>query len=235
MMAVFYRKSRFTLLDSGHFWLSETPSVPGSVGPDFRCERMATWLELRDSSSVTPDGSLLFINTHLDHGSNSSRDFGAGVIMDHLTTRLPQNIPVVLTGDMNAHEDSDAIAMLCSGSAGTARLMDTFREAHPSPTEMESTSHGWFKPRSPAIVAKYGDRPAPPFGQRIDYILTSRSCFTVIEAAIDRYEDTLASTSKGSGIGEDGSGRFGRGRFPSDHFAVVTTLHYKSKPAWPAL
>ena len=100
MMAVFYRKSRFTLLDSGHFWLSETPSIPGSVGPGFRCERMATWLELRDGSG---GGALLFINTHLDHGSDSSRVFGAGVIMDYLKARLAQgSVPVIVTGDMNA-------------------------------------------------------------------------------------------------------------------------------------
>ena len=45
-----------------------------------------------------------------------------------------------------------------------------------------------------------------------------------IEAAIDRFEDPDAATTQGSGIGEDGGGRFGKGRFPSDHFAVTATL-----------
>ena len=136
---------------------------------------MATWLELRDGFfGVAPaGGTLMFINTHLDHGSDSSRVFGAGVIMDYLTTRLSKNsLPVIVTGDMNAYEDSGAIAALCSG-LGTGCLMDTFREAHPSPSKMESTSHGWFQPRSPSVVAQYGERPAPPFGRRIDYILAS--------------------------------------------------------------
>lgn len=37
--AVFFRKDRFTLLDSGTFWLSETPEVVGSLGWDGACER----------------------------------------------------------------------------------------------------------------------------------------------------------------------------------------------------
>ena len=241
MMAVFYRKSRFTLLDSGHFWLSETPDVPGSFGPDFRCERMATWLQLSDSSG---DGgsSLLFVNTHLDHGLDSARVFGAKVIMSFLEGRAEAAAaaaePVIVTGDMNAHDDSDAIATLRSGAPGTAaQLVDTYRELYPEHDEMESSSHGWFKPRTAEMVARYGDRPAPPFGRRIDYILASAASFKVTTAAIDRFEDTMAATSKGSGLGlDDGGGRFGRGRFPSDHFAVVATLEYATAvEARPAL
>ena len=40
--AVFWRADRFTLLDSGTFWLSETPETPGSKGWDGACERIAT-------------------------------------------------------------------------------------------------------------------------------------------------------------------------------------------------
>lgn len=46
--AVFYRRDRFTPLESGTFWLSETPDVAGSKGWDGACERVATWVVLHD-------------------------------------------------------------------------------------------------------------------------------------------------------------------------------------------
>ena len=49
--AIFYRKSRFELLDHDTFWLSETPSVVGSVGWDAALERIATWGKLRDRAT----------------------------------------------------------------------------------------------------------------------------------------------------------------------------------------
>ncbi len=29
---IFYKNSKFKLLDSGYFWLSETPNIPGTFG-----------------------------------------------------------------------------------------------------------------------------------------------------------------------------------------------------------
>jgi endonuclease/exonuclease/phosphatase family metal-dependent hydrolase len=228
MMAVFFRKSRFSLLESGHFWLSDTPQVPGSKGPEFKCSRMATWVRLRDSVSTMPgDGTLLFINTQLDHGADSTQTFGATVIKKFLEEgRASRGEPVILTGDMNSYDDSLAHSTLLSGT-GMAQLKDTYRVVHPLSDEMESTSHpGWFRNE-----ARLGPHPTPPYGRRIDYILVSTAAFDVAEATIDRFEDKAAATSEGSGLGEaDGSGRFGRGRFPSDHFGVRATLEYRGSP-----
>jgi hypothetical protein len=46
---VFYRKKLFKLLDSGTFWLSETPDKP-SKGWDGRCCRICTWAYLERKS-----------------------------------------------------------------------------------------------------------------------------------------------------------------------------------------
>ena len=46
--ALWYKKDRFTLIDSGYFWLSETPEVAGSKGWDGACERIASWAKLKD-------------------------------------------------------------------------------------------------------------------------------------------------------------------------------------------
>ena len=103
--AVFFRKDRFTLLDSGTFWLSETPEVVGSLGWDGACERIATWVVLRDR-----DGrELFFIDTHLDHVGQVARDEGVSLLMKRIET-LRGGRPVILTGDFNSEPGSSVVA-----------------------------------------------------------------------------------------------------------------------------
>ena len=103
--AVFFRKDRFTLLDSGTFWLSETPEVVGSLGWDGACERIATWVVLRDR-----DGrELFFIDTHLDHVGQVARDEGVSLLMKRIET-LSGGRPVILMGDFNSEPGSSVVA-----------------------------------------------------------------------------------------------------------------------------
>ncbi|GBB96684.1 hypothetical protein RclHR1_02810002 [Rhizophagus clarus] len=39
---IFYNKNRLKLMDSKHFWLSENPDIPGSIGWDAQLTRVAT-------------------------------------------------------------------------------------------------------------------------------------------------------------------------------------------------
>ncbi|MCM1300792.1 MAG: endonuclease/exonuclease/phosphatase family protein [Alistipes senegalensis] len=103
--AVFFRTDRFALLDSGTFWLSETPETAGSKGWDGACERLATWVVLRDK-----DGrELLFINTHLDHVGETARREGVALLLRRIAD-LAAGRPVLLTGDFNAEPQSPVIA-----------------------------------------------------------------------------------------------------------------------------
>lgn len=103
--AVFFRTDRFALLDSGTFWLSETPETAGSKGWDGACERLATWVVLRDK-----DGrELLFINTHLDHVGETARREGVALLLRRIAD-LAGGRPVLLTGDFNAEPQSPVIA-----------------------------------------------------------------------------------------------------------------------------
>ncbi|MCD8276004.1 MAG: endonuclease/exonuclease/phosphatase family protein [Alistipes sp.] len=103
--AVFFKKERFTLLDSGTFWLSETPEVVGSLGWDGACERIATWVVLRDR-----DGrELFFIDTHLDHVGQVARDEGVSLLMKRIEI-LSGGRPVILTGDFNSEPESSVVA-----------------------------------------------------------------------------------------------------------------------------
>ena len=54
-----FRKSRFTTVAHGSFWLSETPDVPGSKSWDAGQTRICTWVRLRDRATGN-DRRLLF-------------------------------------------------------------------------------------------------------------------------------------------------------------------------------
>lgn len=110
--ALWYKKERFNLSDSGYFWLSETPEVAGSRGWDGACERIATWAKLRDKVS----GKEYFaLNTHLDHVGVAARREGINLILDRVR-RLGGGLPVIVTGDFNSEPESDAIKHVTDSS-----------------------------------------------------------------------------------------------------------------------
>lgn len=103
--ALFYKKERFTLIDSGYFWLSETPTVVGSNGWDGACERIATWAKLKDNAS----GKQVFaLNTHFDHVGVVARRESVSLILAKVN-ELSKGMPVVVTGDFNADPQSDVV------------------------------------------------------------------------------------------------------------------------------
>lgn len=110
--AIWYKKSRFDLLDTGYFWLSETPEVAGSKGWDGACERIATWAVLKDKKS---DKDVFVINTHLDHVGKIARRDGVRLILDRIHT-LSAGRPVILTGDFNSSPESDVVKSILADS-----------------------------------------------------------------------------------------------------------------------
>ena len=102
---IFYRKERFNLLRSGTFWLSPTPAEP-SYGWGAACRRIATWAILQEKTTMK---SIIVLNTHLDHVSEEARANGAALIKERLS-RMNNELPVVVTGDMNSDDKSTAYA-----------------------------------------------------------------------------------------------------------------------------
>ena len=103
--ALWYKKDRFTLIDSGYFWLSETPEVAGSKGWDGACERIASWAKLKDKIT----GKEVFaLNTHLDHVGVVARREGISLMLDKVN-QLSDGLSVIVTGDFNSEPESDVI------------------------------------------------------------------------------------------------------------------------------
>ncbi len=94
---VMYRLDRFELLDSDTFWLSSTPEKVSMVKSS-KCKRICTWALLKDKETGL---TLLFCNTHLDHGTDEVRQQQAGYLIEALKEYVG-NYPMFLTGDFNA-------------------------------------------------------------------------------------------------------------------------------------
>jgi len=147
--AILYRRERLRLLDSGTFWLSDTPTVPGSMSWGNRVTRICTWARFEDAPS---GGRFAVYNVHLDHESQESRERSARLIAERLADRSSPE-PLILLGDFNVGEDNPVRQFL----TGSARLADTYRARRP-PASMEGTFNGFR-----------GDSTGP----RIDAILVS--------------------------------------------------------------
>ncbi|MCM1036145.1 MAG: endonuclease/exonuclease/phosphatase family protein [Bacteroides sp.] len=96
---LWFKTERFKLIDSGVFWLSETPDSVGSQGWDAAYPRIAVWALLTDKYTGK---KLLAMNTHLDHMGQTARLEGSRLLLDKIAGITGGKIPVVLTGDFNA-------------------------------------------------------------------------------------------------------------------------------------
>jgi len=120
-MGVFYKKDKFRLIDSGNFWLSETPETPGSMSWNVSLPRMVTW----GLFEVKAGGRrFFFYNTHFPHRreDDEARLQCARVLIDKIN-RLPKDVPFILTGDFNSIPDSPPY------TAFTAMLRDSRLDA----------------------------------------------------------------------------------------------------------
>ncbi len=141
MTAIFFRRDRFEQIEGGHFWLSETPDVPGSISWDSSLTRMVSWLKLRD---LETDGQpeLFFFNTHFDHRGAEARRQSA-ILLRLKIDELAGETPVIVTGDFNAAEGSPPYMLMFVDETHRVSLRDTYRQTHPEPEPEEGTFSGF--------------------------------------------------------------------------------------------
>lgn len=104
-MGVFYKKNRFEKLSDGMFWLSQTPDKPG-FGWDAVCNRTVTWIKLKDK--ITKKTFYVF-DTHFDHRGVKAREESAKLILKNIKEINKENLPLILTGDLNLVKTSPAV------------------------------------------------------------------------------------------------------------------------------
>ncbi|GMV97183.1 MAG: endonuclease [Phycisphaerae bacterium] len=173
--AILYRADRLKPLESGTFWFSDTPAVPGSKHWGNTLPRICTWARFEDLGAGP---GFVMYNVHLDHQSQPSRVRSAALLAERIADRRPRE-PVIVTGDFNAGESNPAVRLLLDPPATrpddagarreTIKLLDSFRVLHPD--EKEVGTFNGFK--------------GTTTGEKIDYVLVSPGV-EVLEARIVR-------------------------------------------------
>lgn len=122
--ALLYKKDKFELVASDNFWLSETPRTAGSKGWDAACERIVTWVALRDKKS----GKLFYaFNTHFDHEGQTARSESVALLLNSIDSIAGEH-PVFVTGDFNAEPLSSVILGMTDKTSAVA-LKDSRTES----------------------------------------------------------------------------------------------------------
>lgn len=140
---IFYRTDRFTLRESGTFWLSETPDVEASKSWNAACNRIASWVVLTLNSNE--QCRVLFISTHLDHQSKEARVHGSRLIVERaLSLGLWFACRVsIIVGDFNSSPPAEKEPYEVFRASS---LRDAYLEA-PIRGPAVATFHGWQDPR----------------------------------------------------------------------------------------
>lgn len=177
--AVFYRNDLLTVRQSGEFWLSETPDVPGSQSWEAGCPRICTWVLFE--TATEPTRRFVHFNTHLDHLSQEARQRGAALVLDAIERQAQESVglPMLLTGDFNAYPADPEIAQIRERQGTKLPLADAY-----------------------AVLAKNGIEPGLTYhayeggteGQPIDYIFATNDV-NIVSVVVDqkRYDGRYPS------------------------------------------
>lgn len=119
--AILYRKSRFKLLETNTFWLSETPDKIGSKGWDANLPRIVTWAKFKDNRTKK---TFYQFNTHFDHIGKQARTESSKLLLAQIPKIAGKSLFVV-TGDFNAQEETNVYRILTGKEeAGNFKLID---------------------------------------------------------------------------------------------------------------
>lgn len=163
--AIVYKKDRFEVIDSGDFWLSETPDRPGLGWDATCCNRIASWVKFNDRHT----GKAFFVfNVHFDHqGVVARRE--SGKLMLAKIAEIAQGEPVICTGDFNSTPETEQIKGL------SAVLQDAYTATQMPPYGPVGTSNGF--------------RFTASFKNRIDYVFVSNHFEVLTYAALTDAKD----------------------------------------------
>jgi endonuclease/exonuclease/phosphatase family metal-dependent hydrolase len=160
-VAIYYDPKRFKVVESGHFWMSETPDIP-SVSWDASVLRICNWAKFYDENS---NKEFYVFNIHYDHKGVLAREKSAELTKSKIET-IAGDAPVILAGDFNTTPDTEPINII------ETFLRDTRKYCSRDPIGPVGTFNGM----------KVQDT----YTRRIDFIFTS-SHFNVLIYKVDDY------------------------------------------------
>lgn len=105
--AILYKRDLFELVDSGVFWLSETPDVP-SIGWDASDRRVSNWAKLKDKRSGK---EFFFFNVHFYWRKHIAKE-KSGPLMVRKIKEVAGGMPVIVAGDFNSRPETSQISAI---------------------------------------------------------------------------------------------------------------------------
>ncbi len=148
--AIFYKKNRFKVLESGDFWLSETPDKPGLGWDATCCNRICSWGKFRD---LKTSKEFFFFSVHFDHQGVTARKESAKLMVKKIKD-IAGGCPVFCVGDFNSTPETEQIATMKS------LLIDSRQISSMPPYGPEGTFNNF--------------RLDAPMKNRIDYLFVSK-------------------------------------------------------------
>jgi len=112
---IFYKKDRYSIMDSATFWLSPNPEIPAKAW-DAALPRVCTWAKLIDQDTKE---LILVLNTHFDHVGSEARAKSVDLILSKIH-ELEHNGKVILMGDFNLEPESAPIQIIIDSELNDA-------------------------------------------------------------------------------------------------------------------
>lgn len=117
---IFYKREKFTLLESQTLWLSQTSNTP-SKGWDAAYPRIVTWAKFKAKKGK----KVFFVfNTHFDHKGEVARRESAKMLIS-LVKQIAPNTPAIIMGDFNSSPKEEPCQLLNEGFTNTLAICET--------------------------------------------------------------------------------------------------------------
>jgi endonuclease/exonuclease/phosphatase family metal-dependent hydrolase len=141
---IYFKKEKFSLLNKGDFWLSETPDTP-SLGWDATCcHRICSWVYLQDRKTKR---KFYFFNAHFDHQGTVARRESSQLVLQKIK-EIAGSDPVIFTGDLNGDHNSGWYQSLANSNL----LVDTYKQVkYPYANNASFNAFGAARNRSEII------------------------------------------------------------------------------------
>jgi endonuclease/exonuclease/phosphatase family metal-dependent hydrolase len=141
--AIYYKKDLFKLINSGDFWLSETPDKPGKGWDVTCCNRICSWVFLEDLQTKK---RFYTFNVHFDHQAVVARRESSKLMLQKIK-EIAGDKPALLTGDLNGSRDSEWYKTL----ANSGLLGDLYGKVK-YPYANNSSANGFRTPKGQAVI-----------------------------------------------------------------------------------
>ena len=164
---IFYNKTKYELLKTTVFWLSETPEI-ASKGWDAALNRIVVHGVFKNKIT---DQTIDIINTHFDHRGENARLKSAELLIDYVRKNNLTNRKIVLMGDLN-----------CLPNDSPNKILEK---------EFESSYVGKNYPVYGPIGTFNGFDNMVEVTKRIDYILTKNITVKSYRCIDDRRKNNL--------------------------------------------